>query len=133
MLKLNERKKVSFNWKYGNENVSLSVGMYTVNKRIYIGLISHTEDGSEYFADMTVNIPQYSLGYKEAFIYNDLSDELLRFIKENELGKLLPYKVPSGYCEYYIVDFDLEKLREFDPDGVREFEYECGFLKQMEN
>ena len=43
---------------------------------------------------------------------------LLRFIKENKLGKVLPYQVQSGYGKYSAVAFDLEKLKAFDPKGV---------------
>ncbi|EKC73872.1 hypothetical protein OBE_02166, partial [human gut metagenome] len=30
--------------------------MYANNQRLYIGMITHTEDGAEAFADMTVNL-----------------------------------------------------------------------------
>ena len=82
---------------------------------------SHTEDGAEAFADMTVNLPGYSLDPGEAFISGDISKDLLRFIKENKLGKVLPYQVQSGYGKYSAVAFDLEKLKAFDPKGVAEF------------
>ena len=67
--------------------------MYANNQRLYIGMITHTEDGAEAFADMTVNLPGYSLDPGEAFISGDISKDLLRFIKENKLGKVLPYQV----------------------------------------
>lgn len=83
-----------------------------------------TEDGEEPFADMTVNLPGYSLDPGEAFISGDISKDLLRFIKENKLGKVLPYQVQSGYGKYSAVAFDLEKLKAFDPKGVAEFRKE---------
>ena len=61
--------------------------MYANNQRLYIGMITHTEDGAEPFADMTVNLPGYSLDPGEAFISGDISKDLLRFIKENKLGE----------------------------------------------
>ena len=73
---------------------------------------------------MTVNLPGYSLGPGEAFISGDISKDLLRFIKENKLGKVLPYQVQSGYGKYSAVAFDLEKLKAFDPKGVAEFREE---------
>ena len=76
------------------------------------------------FADMTVNLPGYSLDPGEAFISGDISKDLLRFIKENKLGKVLPYQVQSGYGKYSAVAFDLEKLKVFDPKGVAEFREE---------
>ena len=119
---MNEEKKVPFKWEYGEETISLQLGMYANNQRLYIGMITHTEDGAEPFADMTVNLPGYSLDPGEAFISGDISKDLLRFIKENKLGKVLPYQVQSGYGKYSAVAFDLEKLKAFDPklfdDGV---------------
>ena len=115
---MNEEKKVPFKWEYGEETISLQLGMYANNQRLYIGMITHTEDGAEPFADMTVNLPGYSLDPGEAFISGDISKDLLRFIKENKLGKVLPYQVQSGYGKYSAVAFDLEKLKAFDPKGV---------------
>ena len=112
---MNEEKKVPFKWEYGEETISLQLGMYANNQRLYIGMITHTEDGAEPFADMTVNLPGYSLDPGEAFISGDISKDLLRFIKENKLGKVLPYQVQSGYGKYSAVAFDLEKLKAFDP------------------
>ena len=121
---MNEEKKVPFKWEYGEETISLQLGMYANNQRLYIGMITHTEDGAEAFADMTVNLPGYSLDPGEAFISGDISKDLLRFIKENKLGKVLPYQVQSGYGKYSAVAFDLEKLKAFDPKGVAEFRKE---------
>ena len=55
---MNEEKKVPFKWEYGEETISLQLGMYANNQRLYIGMITHTEDGAEPFADMTVNLPR---------------------------------------------------------------------------
>ena len=70
---MNEEKKVPFKWEYGEETISLQLGMYANNQRLYIGMITHTEDGAEPFADMTVNLPGYSLDPGEAFISGDIS------------------------------------------------------------
>lgn len=118
---MDEVKKVPFKWEFGEETVSLHIGQYAYGERLYIGMTCYGEDGPEPFADMTVNIPAYSVEPNEAFICGDISNDLLRFIKENKLGKVLPYKVRSGYGQYAAVAFDLEKLKEFDPVGVSEF------------
>ena len=47
---MNEEKKVPFKWEYGEETISLQLGMYANNQRLYIGMITHTEDGAEPFA-----------------------------------------------------------------------------------
>lgn len=92
---MNEEKKVPFKWEYGEETISLQLGMYANNQRLYIGMITHTEDGAEPFADMTVNLPGYSLDPGEAFISGDISKDLLRFIKENKLGKAVIHSINS--------------------------------------
>ena len=101
---MNEEKKVPFKWEYGEETISLQLGMYANNQRLYIGMITHTEDGAEAFADMTVNLPGYSLDPGEAFISGDISKDLLRFIKENKLGKVLPYLFSSKneYISFFL-------------------------------
>ncbi len=114
--------KVPFKWELGEETVSLRVGSYAYEDRLYIGMICHKEDGAEPFADMTVNLPAYSVEVNEAFISGDISKDLLRFIKENKLGKVLPYTVSSGYGRYSVVAFDLDKLKKFDTKGVSEFQ-----------
>ena len=103
------------------EKFAFSTGKVVVNS---VGVDYGTEDGAEAFADMTVNLPGYSLDPGEAFISGDISKDLLRFIKENKLGKVLPYQVQSGYGKYSAVAFDLEKLKAFDPKGVAEFRKE---------
>ena len=118
---MDRKKKVPFKWEFGEEIISLHLGMYASNQRLYIGMISHTEEGAEAIADMTVNLPGYSLDPGEAFISGDISKDLLRFIKENKLGKVLPYEVQSGYGKYSVVAFDLERLEAFDPKGVVKF------------
>ena len=84
-------------------------------------MTNYGEDGAEPFADMTINIPAYSLEPHEAIISGDISKDLLQFIKDNKLGKKLPYEVKSGYGKYAVVAFDLDKLKEFDPKGIEEF------------
>lgn len=117
-----EKKKVAFRWKYGTEEVSITVSAYASRSRLYVGLVTYEDGFQELFCDITKNLPEYSLGKNEAFIAHDLNDELMDFIAENKLGKDLGYSMPSGFCRYRAVAFDLERLREFDPEGVAEYE-----------
>ena len=68
---MNEEKKVPFKWEYGEETISLQLGMYANNQRLYIGMITHTEDGAEPFADMTVNL--------RAFVENGPTSIMMTF------------------------------------------------------
>ena len=36
---MNEEKKVPFKWEYGEETISLQLGMYANNQRLYIGMV----------------------------------------------------------------------------------------------
>ena len=51
------KRKYPLSGNMGEETISLQLGMYANNQRLYIGMITHTEDGEEPFADMTVNLP----------------------------------------------------------------------------
>lgn len=127
----NEPKKVHFKWQFGEETISLHISRYQYGDRLYIGMTSHSEDGPEPFADMTVNLPQYSLEPNEAFINGDISKDALAFIKEQKLGKILPYTAQSGYGRYAVVAFDLDKLKEFDPNGVAKFKAAHGIPEKQ--
>lgn len=41
---MNEEKKVPFKWEYGEETISLQLGMYANNQRLYIGMITHNRN-----------------------------------------------------------------------------------------
>ena len=115
----NRIKQVPFHWEYGEELVSLKVGQYEDGNGLYIDIIDYTENGPVSFADMTINIPYITLDCpNEAYISGDLTDEILRFIKEQKLGEELPQKVRSNFGVYSAVSFNLDKLAEFDPPGV---------------
>jgi hypothetical protein len=119
-----EVKKLPLKWELGEEQVAFQVDSYAMTGGIYVGLLCDNGEYYEPFADMTVCIPGYSLEPNEAFINGDMSRDLLNFIKENDLGKILPYQVRSGYGKYTPVAFDLEKLQELDPEGVKRFKQE---------
>ena len=120
-------KILNFKWELGEVPVSLHVGSYMYGGGLYIGLTSHADPNCpEPFADMTVNIPMCPLAKNEACINNDISKDLIRFIKKNHLGQIQERTVSSGYCVFKIAAFDLDKLKEFDEKGVSRFlaEYE---------
>ena len=89
---MNEEKKVPFKWEYGEETISLQLGMYANNQRLYIGMITHTEDGAEAFADMTVNLPGYSLDPGEAFISGDTARICCDSSKRTNWGRCFPIR-----------------------------------------
>ena len=113
------RKQLPFEYLGKTTMVVLHVGHYEPSGRLAIELLQEGLFGLESFVRMTVNLPAAApLEANEAFIDNALvGDDILRFIKENSLGKEL--SVP--YEGYKAVAFNMDKLYEYDPDGVTAF------------
>ncbi|MCC8106058.1 MAG: DUF4313 domain-containing protein [Clostridiales bacterium] len=127
---MNEKKTLQYDWQCGwdirHDEVSLEVNSYLSNNSLYIGLNSRTGDEGEWepFGAVTVNLPvsdEIPLKVNEAYISDFMSKYLLEFIQKNKLGTILPEKGHSGYCDYAKVAFDMERLREFDPEGVKRY------------
>ena len=118
-------KTLKFNAPFGEEEVKLVVANYANNNRLYIGLLSRDEDDPDFFEpfdDLTVNLTVADLkNPNEAFIDNNFSREKIQFIEKNKLGKVIPVTFQSGFCTFQAVAFDIERLREFAPEGVEEF------------
>ena len=113
------RKQLPFEYLGKTTMVVLHVGHYEPSGRLAIELLQEGLFGLESFVRMTVNLPAAApLEAYATFIDNALvGDDILRFIKENSLGKEL--SVP--YEGYKAVAFDLKRLYEYDPDGVTKF------------
>lgn len=126
-----EPNKLTFEWEYGDEPVSLTVNSYRQGSRLYVGMISYAEGYPEPFADMTVNLPHLPVRENEAYINGDLGKSILAFIEKNKLGEVLPERGHSGYGEYAKVAFNLDRLQEFDPEGVEK--YRAGHLQHAQS
>lgn len=130
---MEEINTLSYDWEYGKEELALKVDSYNRGGGIYIGLFCKSEDGEwESFSDLTVNLPGYSLEPEEAFIEDLCSKENLAFIERHKLGKVLPETGHSGMCEYALVSFDLERLAEFDWEGIAEYRRSWGLEEEKE-
>lgn len=118
---MDDRKTLEYQWEYGTEDIALEVNAYRYGNRLYIGMYSQDEGVWEPFSDLTVNLPGYPVKANEAFIDDFCSADKLEFIEKHRLGKRLPEVGYSGYCTYAKVAFDLERLAEFDKEGVERF------------
>ena len=87
---------------------------------LLVGLCHKEGREWEDFGDVTINLPYQFLEPNEAFITGDFTKDMLHFIKEHKLGKVLNETGRSGYATYQKVAFDLARLAEFDPEGVAE-------------
>ena len=106
---------------YGKDlvNLYLIVGCYSNNKRLYLGI----ETEEELVNDITINLTDIDLYFKDAvFLNSDLSNELKDILKKN--GILGEYYCTQQYNmgQYDCYMINLEKLKEYDPEGYNDFE-----------
>ncbi len=115
-----ERNTLRFKGEYASGKLALRVGSYWEG-RLYIGLDVKTEDGFLPYGDLTVDLPWAPAAKREAYIRDNGGGDLLNFVREHGLGTLLPDEL-SGCCRYRKAVFNMERLRELDPEGVWRFE-----------
>lgn len=118
---MEEIKTLSYDWEYGYEEVVLKVDSYIEGKRLYIGLAYMEEGNLENFSDLTVNLPFEPVKENEAYIEDFLSKSHLKFIETHKLGETLPEYGYSGFVKSTKVAFDLERLAEYDREGVENY------------
>lgn len=116
---MSDKKILEYDWDLGHEKLKLEVGSYAYGNGLYIGMIG-AKDG-EPFSDLTVNLPYSETEVNEAYIQDFEAKSNLAFIKKYKLGKVLPEMGYSGYCKYNKVAFDLDRLAELDPHGMKKY------------
>ena len=94
------KKTLRYNWEFGRETVAIRVSSYRNNGNLYVGLCHKEGREWEDFGDVTINLPYQFLEPNEAFITGDFTKDMLHFIKEHKLGKVLNETGRSGYATY---------------------------------
>lgn len=118
---MNSKQTLDYDWELGKEDIRLKIGSYMYGNRLYIGMLSKEEEGWASFADLTVNLPHASAKANEAYIDHNSGEAKIQFIQKHRLGKILKETACSGFCTFQKVAFDMERLRELDPEGVERF------------
>lgn len=118
---MNDKKTLGYDWEYGHKELMLKVDSYAYGGGLYIELTEMENGVEESFADLTINLVQMSAEVNEAYIDSFSSESKLKFIKKHKLGKVLPERGYSGRGVYYKVAFDLDRLAEFDKEGVERY------------
>ncbi len=117
-------KSVPYHTPDGDYEITVTVSSYAVNGRLAVNLLYRDgEDGIwKPYAFPTVNLPNEPLQENEAFIKDfDENEGILEFILKNQLGTLCPTAGHSVFYTYPKIAFDMEKLREFDPEGTEKY------------
>lgn len=118
---MKEQPILGYDWEMGHEEIKLEIGTYYTGKGLYIGMLAKEDGVWESFSDLTVNLPFERSDVHEAFIQDFGSKEKLKFIQKHKLGKILSERGHSGFCTYAKVAFDLKRLEELDPEGMKRF------------
>ena len=121
-----EKEKLIYHSEYtGDRDVQLDIQIYQNNGRIFIGLITNEDGYPESFASVTVNIDAPAPNYCGYLDTNNLSN-VERFVHENDLGEFTGFMSRSGYCEYPLYLFNVDKLRELCPEQMAAYEHSIG-------
>ena len=119
--------------KIDNEELELKIYNYVNNSRLAILLYSN----GELFSDLTINLSEYPIcDIDEGFINSNLNCKNINginyideFKKEGIIKESYGF-IPYNLGTYEYVSFDLDKLKEYDPEGLDKFYKELD--KEME-
>ena len=121
-----EKEKLIYKSEYtGDNEVELDIQTYHNNGRFFFGLITNVDGYPEPFGDVTVNIAAPAPDYCGYLDTNNLSN-VENFIRENDLGEFTGLTGRSGYCEYPLYLFNVDKLRELCPEQMAAYEHSIG-------
>lgn len=104
--------------KFDGEELFLKVGTYRSTGNLTI--LAFTKD--ELYGDITINLNGYSIDEDEGFINSMTKDSGLekKLIKEGIIKEVIT-TVNRNMGKYDLVVFDLEKLKEYDAEGIKEY------------
>ena len=112
-----------------SEKVQLEINNYINNNGLYLGLIRKEDDYFEPYGDISVNLGVKAPDYCANVDLNNMP-ELVKFIEENDLGEFTGLTQRSGFCEYPLYMFHVDKLRELCPEGMATYEANIGIAKK---
>lgn len=97
---------------YGKKyNLSIYLGNYT-NNRLFVGLYN-MKNIIEPFNDLTVNIPTAFLEKNEIILNVDFTEEIINKLTDLKIIELTDKTTFSGFNEYKIAKFNLEKAKKY--------------------
>ena len=113
-------------FKFKNQDLFLEIGSYTYSNNLAV--MCNTAD--DLYGVITINLPGMYLESKdEAFIdpINKDCGLLQKLIDEGIVKKVIKKNVQYNMGKYDLVQFNMDKLKEYDPKGYERFLKEIGF------
>lgn len=102
----------------GIEEVVIERSLYRYGNRLMLNLIGIYDGIREPFATLTVNLDtEEDISIDEAFVDVNNIPDACRFIECYELGVPTGRIARSGYCEYPLYKFDLDKIAKLEQEG----------------
>ena len=127
---MEDKKTLELATQWGStEKVQLEINNYMNNNGLYLGLKRKEDNNFEPYGDISVNLGVKAPDYC-AYVDLDNMPELEKFIEENDLGEFTGLTQRSGFCEYPLYMFHVDKLRELCPDGMVTYEANIGIAKK---
>lgn len=123
MRKLNPLKLKDYDW--NNIEILLVVEEYTNNNQLAILL--YEKETWEYYTDLSVFVEEFSDKSYMAVDINNFPDAE-NIIKEHNLWQLVDY-VHSWFVTYPVYEMDLDRLSQYDPEGVEKFKKDNNISK----
>ena len=107
----NEKIQVTYNSSItGETQVTFDIQQYMNNRAMFIGLRGNEDGYEEPFGDVTVNLSVAAPNYCGYLNVNDMPD-IEKFITDNDLGEFTGFTQRSGFCEYPLYLFNVDKLK----------------------
>lgn len=127
-----EDKTMKLDTQWGSqEEVKLEINSYLNNNGLYIGLLSRDGDEFECYGDLTVNLAEKAPDYC-AYVDTNNMPGIEKFIEQNDLGEFTGFTQRSGFCEFPLYMFNVDKLRELCPESMESYEKSIGAVKTPE-
>lgn len=120
------------------EKYYMMVSSYRNNNRLCINITDRSDNDIreevDYIANVTINIPEISIDkINQVYLSNDISDGVKYKLLDNGIISKTIKTIEYNLDKYSLVEVDLEKLKEYDKEGVEEFlnlNQEKGLLNQ---